>query len=96
MCLFDQILVHLGPEESWIRVSLHEAVDFSLDFIEAGWRWILQALLGLLPGAVINVYLPEIRANTNVLKGDVYSHQIKITVTKTNKNKQKPKKTDQP
>lgn len=59
MCPFDHILVHLGPEESWVGVSLNEAVDFSLDFVEAGWGWILQALLGLFPGAVINVYLPE-------------------------------------
>lgn len=59
MCPVDHILVHLGPEESWVGVSLHEAVDFSLDFIEAGWGWILQALLGLLPSSVINVHLPE-------------------------------------
>lgn len=59
MCPVDHILVHLGPEESWVGVFLHETVDFSLDFVEAGWRRILQALLGPFSGAVINVYLPE-------------------------------------
>lgn len=53
----DYILVHLGPEESWVGVFLHEAVYFSLDVIEAGWGRILQALLGLFSGAVVNVYL---------------------------------------
>lgn len=55
----DHILVHLGPEESWVGVFLHEAVDFSLDFVEAGWGRILQALLGLFSGAVVNVYLSQ-------------------------------------
>lgn len=57
MSLVDHILVHLGPEESWVGISFHEAVDFSLDFIKAGWGRILQALFGLFPDAVINVYL---------------------------------------
>ncbi len=61
--LVDHILVHLGPEESWVGVSLHETVHFSLDVIEAGWGGILQALLGLFPCAVVNVYLVR-RANT--------------------------------
>lgn len=51
-------LVHLGPEESWVRVFLHEAVDFGLDFVEGRRGRILQALLGLFPGAVVNVDLP--------------------------------------
>lgn len=54
----DQVLVHLGPEESWVGVSLHQAVDFCLDFVEAGWGRILQASLGLLSGSMINIYLP--------------------------------------
>lgn len=57
MCPVDYILVHLGPEESWVRVFLHEAVDFALDLVEAGWRRICQTRLCLLPGTVVNVYL---------------------------------------
>lgn len=72
MCPVDHILVHFGPEESWVGVSLHEAVDFSLDLVEAGWGWILQALLDLLPGAVINVHLQE-------LKGEHYFERRKGT-----------------
>lgn len=53
----NHILVHFGPEESRVGVSFHEAVDFSLDLVEACWRRILQALLGLLSGAMINVHL---------------------------------------
>lgn len=64
MCPVDHILVHFGPEESWVGVSLHEAVDFSLDLVEAGWGWILQALLDLLPGVVINVHLQELKGGT--------------------------------
>lgn len=66
----DHILVHFGPEESWVGVSLHEAVDFSLDLIEAVWGWILQALLDLLPGALVNVHLQELKGETLFLKGE--------------------------
>lgn len=57
MCPVDYILVHLGPEKSWVGVLLHEAVDFSLDLVEAGGGGVCQALLGLFPGAVVNVHL---------------------------------------
>lgn len=53
----DHILVHFGPEETRVGVSFHEAVDFSLDLVEARWRRILQTLLGLLSGAVVDVHL---------------------------------------
>lgn len=53
----DHILVHFGPEEPRVGVSFHEAVDFSLDLVEARWRRILQTLLGLLSGAVVDVHL---------------------------------------
>lgn len=66
----DNILVHFGPEESWVGVFFHEAVDFSLDLVEAGWGGILQTLLGLLPGAVVNVYLSW-RLNINELLEDL-------------------------
>lgn len=61
LCVYpaDHILVHLGPEESWVGVSLHQAVDFCLHFVEAGRGRILQALLGLLSGSMINIYLPR-------------------------------------
>lgn len=59
MCPVDNILVHLGPEKSWVGVFLHEAVDSTLYLIEAGCCGICQALFGLLPGAVVNVYLSE-------------------------------------
>lgn len=57
----NHILVHFGPEESRVGVSLHEAVDFSLDLVEARRRRILQALLGFLSGAMINVHLQRRR-----------------------------------
>lgn len=47
------ILVHVGPEESRVGVS---AADFGLDLVEAVWGWILL-LLGLFPGAVVDVPL---------------------------------------
>lgn len=53
----DHVLVHFGPEEARVGVSFHEAVDFSLDLVEARWRRILQTLLGLLSGAVVDVHL---------------------------------------
>lgn len=53
----DHILVHFGPEETRVGVSFHEAVDFSLDLVEARWRRILQTLLGLLSGTVVDVHL---------------------------------------
>lgn len=57
MCPVDNILVHFGPEKSWVRVFLHEAVDFTLDFIETGWSGIWQALFGLFSCPVVNVHL---------------------------------------
>lgn len=66
------ILVHLGPEESWVGVFLHEAVDFALDFVEAGWGWILQALLGLFPGAVVNVYLKKQIQTPLIWEGNIH------------------------
>lgn len=57
MCPVDYILVHLGPEKSWVGVFLHEAVDFTLSLVEAVWFGICQALLGPFPGAVVKVYL---------------------------------------
>lgn len=62
MCPIDNILVHLGPEKSWVGVLLHETVDLSLDLIEAGRGGICQALLGPLPGAVVDVHLSGKRA----------------------------------
>lgn len=53
------VLVHLGPEESWVRVFLHKAVDLGLDLVEAGWGRILQTLPGPLSGTAVNVHLPE-------------------------------------
>lgn len=53
----DHILVHFGPEEARVGVSFHEAVDLGLDLVEARWRRVLQALLGLLSGAVVDVHL---------------------------------------
>lgn len=57
MCPVDHILVHLRPEEPRVGVFLHEAVDFSLDLVQAGWGGVCQALFGLFSGAVVNVYL---------------------------------------
>lgn len=53
----NQILVHFGPEEPRVGVSLHEAVDFSLNLVEACRRRILQALLGLFSGAMVDIHL---------------------------------------
>lgn len=53
----NHVLVHFGPEKSRVRVSFHEAVDFSLDLVEACWRRILQALHGLFSGAMIDIHL---------------------------------------
>lgn len=75
LCPVDYILVHLGPEKPWVGVFLHEAVDFTLDFIEAGWGGIRQALLSLLPGTVVNVNLPGQREERIIMKKRViYFH----------------------
>lgn len=35
MCPIHNVLVHLRPEKTWIRVFLHEAEHFGLDLVEA-------------------------------------------------------------